>query len=373
MVDLLRQYNKISKEIDENIKKVILTSAFINGEEVKKFQHNLEKYLNVKNVIPCANGTDALQIALMSLDLSPGDEVIIPDFTFVATVEVVALLSLKPVLVDVDYDTFNININQIEQSITKKTKAIIPVHLFGQCANMEKILDIAKAHNLYVIEDAAQSLGAEYIFKNGTRKKAGTIGDIGCTSFFPSKNLGAYGDGGAIFTNNDELASKIKAIANHGQRKRYFYDCVGVNSRLDSIQATILNVKLKYYNEYLSARQQAANHYNKAFNDNEFIETPVTAPFSTHVFHQYTLKIKNGLRDKLKKFLSDNEIPTMIYYPYPLHKQKAYKNYNFKNNFKISNKLCSEVLSLPMHTELDNEQLNYITDKIIEFIGNYIS
>jgi len=370
MVDLKGQYNKIKDEINDSITQVIESSAFINGPVVKEFQANLEKYLNVKHVIPCGNGTDALQIALMALGLKPGDEVITADFTFIATVEVVALLGLKLKFADVNSDTFNIDVHQIEKAITPDTKAIVPVHLFGQSADMEEIMRIAEKHNLYVIEDTAQAIGAEYTFSDGTKKKLGTIGTIGCTSFFPSKNLGGYGDGGALYTNDDKLAEKIRQIANHGSKVKYFHDEIGVNSRLDSVQAAILNVKLKYLDDYISARQKAAEFYDQAFKNNEKIQIPVRNPKSSHVFHQYTIKVTGAKRDGLKEFLNKNDIPAMIYYPYPLHLQEAYKYLAYKeNDFPVTEKLSKLVLSLPMHTELDDEQLKYITEKVLEYVG----
>ncbi len=367
MVDLKQQYQHIKEEIDEAIADVLDSCTFINGPAVKQFQENMEKYLDIYHVIPCANGTDALQIALMALDLKPGDEVITSTFTFIATAEVIALLGLTPVLVDVYPDTFNMDILSLEKAITPKTKAIIPVHLFGQCADMESILTLAAKHNLYVIEDNCQAIGADYIFKDGTTKKAGTIGTIGCTSFFPSKNLGCYGDGGAIFTNNDQLAHKMRGIVNHGMFTRYYHDLVGVNSRLDSIQAAILSVKLKRLNKYIEQRQKAAEYYSKAFASIENIKTPKTASFTNHVFHQYTLIIKDIDRDKLINYMSEKEIPVMIYYPVPLHLQKAYKNARYKeNDFPVSEYLARHVISLPMHTELDNEQLEYIASNLIK-------
>ncbi|MGQ1927749.1 DegT/DnrJ/EryC1/StrS family aminotransferase [Ornithobacterium rhinotracheale] len=362
MVDLVSQYHKIKPELDKKIIEVVESSAYINGPEVKAFQQELEEYLGVKHVIPCANGTDALQVALMALDLEEGDEVITADFTFAATVEVVDLLKLKSVLVDVDKDTFNINVEALEKAITPKTKAIIPVHLFGQCANMEEIMDIAEKHNLYVIEDTAQALGAEFRYSNGTSKKAGTIGHMGCTSFFPSKNLGCYGDGGAIFTNDDNLAHKLRGIVNHGMYKRYYHDEVGVNSRLDSIQAAILRLKLPHLNHYNSARNAAADYYDKAFAHHPNIITPQRDPKSTHVFHQYTLRILNADRDALQKYLAEHDIPAMIYYPVPLHQQKAYDHGEYSDEaFPVTMELIDEVISLPMHTELSEEQLEYIT------------
>jgi len=370
MVDLKSQYKRIKSQIDEAVLDVIESSAYINGPEVHNFQKDLEKYLKVKNVIPCANGTDALQIAMMGLGLKPGDEVITADFTFAATVEVIALLNLTPVLVDVDYDTFNIDINALKKAITPKTKAIVPVHLFGQCANMEAVLKIAKEHNLVVIEDTAQAIGATYTFTDGTVKKAGTMGTIGTTSFFPSKNLGCYGDGGAIFTDDDELAYKIRGIVNHGMYKRYYHDVVGVNSRLDSIQAAILRKKLPHLDDYCKARFDAAIYYNEGFKDESKIKTPKISEFSTHVFHQYTLKIEGANRDELFNHLQSKEIPCAIYYPVALHSQKAYKDERYdENDFKNTNKLIKVVLSLPMHTELEKEQLDYIISTIKNFIN----
>lgn len=371
MVDLKSQYQKIKPEVDSAIEEVIESTSFINGPAVKKFQEHLEQYLGVKHVIPCGNGTDALQVAMMALDLQPGDEVITTTFTFIATAEVIALLRLTPVCVDVDADTMNISIEALEKAITPKTKAIVPVHLFGQTANMEAIMEIAQKHNLYVIEDACQAIGADYKFKNGTTKKAGTIGDVGCTSFFPSKNLGCYGDGGAIFTNSDELAHKIRGVVNHGMFVRYYHDMVGVNSRLDSIQAAILDIKLSHLDEYAKARNYAATYYNNAFANNPKIVTPITAPYTSHVFHQYTLVVKDLDRAKLIEFMNQKEIPVMIYYPVPMHKQKAYLDPRYKNgDFPVAEYLSEHVISLPMHTELDDEQLKYITDSLLSFINN---
>jgi len=372
MVDLKSQYLKIKNEVDQAVLDVIGSTAYINGPEVKNFQSDLEAYLGVKHVIPCANGTDALQISMMGLDLQEGDEVITTTFTFVATVEVIALLKLKPVLVDVDADTFNINIESLQKAITPKTKAIVPVHLFGQCVQMEAIMEIAKAHKLYVIEDACQAIGSDYIFKDGQRKKAGAIGDVGCTSFFPSKNLGCYGDGGAIFTNHDALASKLRAVVNHGMVKRYYHDFVGVNSRLDSIQAAILRIKLRHLDAYAQARNAAAAYYNNAFKDHPKLITPVRAPYTTHVFHQYTLITKDIDRDGLQAFLAEKNIPAMIYYPVAMHMQKAYKDARYKEgDFPVTEMLCRSVISLPMHTELDEEQLKYITDSVLEYVNQY--
>lgn len=369
MVDLQSQYYKIKSDVDNAVLNVMDSAAFINGPEVKLFQKELEEYLDVKHVIPCANGTDALQIALMALDLKEGDEVITSDFTFAATVEVIHLLKLKAVLVDVDYDTFTISTEQIKKAITPKTKAIIPVHLFGQCANMEEILKIAKEHDLYVIEDDAQAIGADYTFANGEVKKSGTMGTIGTTSFFPSKNLGCYGDGGAIFTNDDELAHKVRGIVNHGMYERYYHDEVGVNSRLDSIQAAVLRKKLPNLNSYNEARNKAADYYDEAFAGHDDILTPDRAKDSTHVFHQYTLRILNGKRNELRDFLAEKEIPAMIYYPVALRKQKAYFQDSNDADFVNTDKLLEEVISLPMHTELDEEQLKYITDAVLEFMN----
>ncbi len=372
MVDLKTQYEKIKSEIDNAIQEVIDSTAFINGPAVKNFTAKLEKYLDVKHVIPAASGTDALQVALMALDLNPGDEVITTPFTFVATVEVIALLGLKPVFVDVDEDTFTIIPEEIENKITERTKAIIPVHLFGQAADMVKINEIAKRHNLYVIEDTAQALGSDYYFAGGTTKKLGTIGHIGATSFFPSKNLGCFGDGGAIFTNDDVLAEKMRSIVNHGMKVRYYHDTIGVNSRLDSIQAAILSVKLKYLDQYNEARRNAAAYYNNAFKDCKKIITPVNNDFSKHIYHQYTLKIINADRDALKNHLQEKGIPSAVYYPVPLHLQKAYSYYGYKEgDFPVSEKLSKIVLSLPMHTELDNEQLEYITSTVLEFLQKH--
>ena len=378
MVDLKGQYSEIKDIVNPSIQEVIDNASFINGPKVHEFQKNLESYLGVKHVIPCANGTDALQIAMMGLGLKPGDEVITADFTFAATVEVIALLNLTPVLVDVNPDDFNINIEAIKNAITPKTKAIVPVHLFGQCANMEAIMEIAEAHNFFVIEDKAQAIGATYTYKNGKKAKTGTISHVASTSFFPSKNLGCYGDGGAIFTNDDDLAHTIRGIVNHGMYVRYHHDVVGVNSRLDSIQAAVLDAKLPHLDNYNKARQNAARKYNAAFKDIENIEIPKTVngcdgicdTCDCHVFHQYTLKVKNCDRDALAKHLNENDIPCGVYYPIPLHNQKAYQDSRYiEDNFKVTNQLVKEVISLPMHTELDDEQIEYITSKIIEFVN----
>ncbi len=370
MVDLKSQYEKIKTEVDASIQNVLNNTAFINGPEVKEFQKELEAYLDVKHVIPCANGTDALQIAMMALDLKPGDEVITANFTYVATAEVIGLLGLKPVLVDVIPDTFDIDVKAIERAITPKTKAIVPVHLFGQCANMEAIMELAKKHNLFVIEDTAQAIGAEYIYADGKKKKAGAIGTVGCTSFFPSKNLGCYGDGGALFTNDDALAAKIRIIANHGQTALYIHDLIGVNSRLDSIQAGVLRIKLRQLDNYCSARGKAAAYYDKAFANNPKLKTPERATYSNHVFHQYTLQLVDVDRAALRDFLTTKEIPAMIYYPIPLHLQKAYMDPRYKaGDFPVTEALCASVVSLPMHTELDEETLKYITDSVLEFVN----
>ena len=378
MVDLKGQYHEIKEQVNSSIANILETSAFINGSDVKEFQKELEAYLGVKHVIPCANGTDALQIAMMGLGLEPGDEVITADFTFAATVEVIALLQLTPVLVDVEPDTFNIDIAAIEKAITPKTKAIVPVHLFGQCANMDAILELAEKHNLYVIEDNAQAIGANHTFKDGKKQKAGTMGHVGSTSFFPSKNLGCYGDGGAIFTNDDELAHTLRGIVNHGMYVRYHHDVVGVNSRLDSIQAAVLRAKLPKLDSYCNARRNAARKYNTAFDRQENIVIPKMVNGCTgicdtcdcHVFHQYTLKITDGKRDALVEHLSEKGIPCGVYYPIPLHRQKAYLDDRYDEaDFPVTNQLVKEVISLPMHTELNDEQINYITATIIGFVN----
>ena len=377
MVDLQSQYDRIKDEINKSVIGVMQDATFINGPTVKSFQNNLEAYLNVKHVIPCANGTDALQIAMMALHLKPGDEVITTNFTFAATVEVIALLNLKPVLVDVDLNTFNIDVDKLEKVINSKTKAIVPVHLFGQSANMEKIMLIAKEFNLFVIEDNAQAIGAEYRFKSGLKLKTGTIGDIGTTSFFPSKNLGCFGDGGALFTNNDRLAKKIRGIVNHGMYERYHHDVVGVNSRLDSVQAAVLNAKLPHLNSYNKSRQSSARKYTEALKSCNEIKTPtfsngckvICQNCHCHVFHQYTIRILSGRRNELANFLSELKIPFGIYYPIPLHKQNAYKNEDYKDqDFKNTNTLCDEVISLPMHSELTDDQIDYISSKINKFL-----
>lgn len=371
MVDLKGQYDDIKDLVNTSIQEVLETTTYINGPKVHEFQKNLEHYLGVKHVIPCANGTDALQIAMMGLGLKPGDEVITADFTFAATVEVIALLQLTPVLVDVNEDDFNINIEAIKKAITPKTKAIVPVHLFGQCANMEAIMDIAKVHDLYVIEDNAQAIGANYTFKDGKKAQAGTIGHVASTSFFPSKNLGCYGDGGAIFTNDDALAHTIRGIVNHGMYERYHHDVVGVNSRLDSIQAAVLDAKLPHLDIYNKKRREAANKYDNAFKNISNIITPHrNGGEDAHVFHQYTLRILGTDRDALVKHLNEKGIPCGVYYPIPLHKQKAYSDSRYNEaDFPVTNQLVKDVISLPMHTELDDEQIEFITSTIINFIN----
>ncbi|MDD4830142.1 MAG: DegT/DnrJ/EryC1/StrS family aminotransferase [Bacteroidales bacterium] len=370
MVDLKTQYNNIKLEIDSAIKHVIDNTSFINGQEVTSFSNHLASYLEIKHVITCGNGTDALQIALMSLDLKPNDEIIVPAFTFIASAEVIGLLGYRPVMVDVDYNSFNVTAKNIEKAITINTKAIIPVHLFGQGCQMEAIMDIAKKYDLFVIEDNAQAIGADYKFINGKIQKLGTIGHIGCTSFFPSKNLGCYGDGGAIFTNDDQLAQKLRMICNHGMKERYHHEVLGVNSRLDTIQAAILDVKLKYLDQYCKLRYEAATRYSYAFKDIEELVTPSESYFSTHVYHQYTLKVLNGKRDELRKYLQDNGIPAMIYYPIPLHKQEAFLQIAHQNGeMNVSEQLSDEVLSLPMHTELDLGTIAYIISKVLQFFN----
>jgi UDP-2-acetamido-2-deoxy-ribo-hexuluronate aminotransferase len=370
MVDLKIQYNKIRSEIDASIKSVLESTAFINGPEVKSFEEELRNYLGVKHVIPCANGTDALQLAIMALDLKPGDEVITTNFTFIATVEVVALLGLKLVIVEPDAGSFNISVEAVRKAITTKTKLIVPVHLFGQCADMESLLAIAKEHNLFIIEDAAQATGADYIFRDGTKKKAGTIGTTGTTSFFPSKNLGCYGDGGALYTNDDAYAKKIRSIANHGMTVRYHHDDIGINSRLDSIQAAVLRVKLKHLDQFNRSRQAVADLYDKAFSKIPGMSVPERVTYSSHIFHQYTLKVSGGKRDDLKKFLESKMIPSMIYYPGPLHMQEAYRYLGYRESeFPVTSGLCSEVLSLPMHPYMEKEQIDYIIFNILDFFN----
>ena len=378
MVDLVSQYRDIRDEVLSSFGEILDSAAFINGPQVKAFQEELEAYLDVKHVIPCANGTDALQIAMMGLGLKPGDEVITADFTFAATVEVIGLLGLTPVLVDVDPRTFNIDPKAVEQAIGPKTRAIVPIHLFGQCADMDALMDLAEKHNLFVIEDNAQAIGANYQFADGRRKKAGTVGHVGSTSFFPSKNLGAYGDGGAIFTNDDDLAHTLRGIVNHGMYKRYYHDVIGVNSRLDSLQAAVLRAKLPRLEAYCNRRRDAARAYNRAFQDHPQILTPVTVrdcegicdTCDCHVFHQYTLRILGGHRDALAKHLVDKGIPFGIYYPVPLHRQKAYADPRYReSDFPVTNQLSEEVISLPMHTELDQEQLDYISGAVLDFLN----
>lgn len=370
MVDLKQQYKKIKNEIDAAVMGVIESTSFIGGPQVSAFAQNLSQYLGIKHVIPCANGTDALQIAMMALGLEPGDEVITPSFTYIATTEVIALLKLKPVFVEVDTQTFCIEPEAIRKAITSKTKAIVPVHLYGHSAKMEEIMAIAKEHNLVVIEDNAQAIGGDYYFKNGISKKTGTIGDIGCTSFFPSKNLGCYGDGGAMCTNDDELAEKLKMIANHGQSKKYYHDVVGCNSRLDALQAAILNIKLPLLDSYIDARIKAADFYDKAFAGNEKITTPYRAEYCKHVFHQYTIELNNVNREELVGFLAENNIPSMLYYPVPAHRQKMFASFGSGNiNLEKTDWLTQRVISLPIHTELDEEQQNFITKKVLEFVN----
>jgi dTDP-4-amino-4,6-dideoxygalactose transaminase len=379
MVDLQSQYAKIKDVVDPSIQEVMESAAFINGPKVHQFQKNLEEYLGAKHVIPCANGTDALQIAMMGLGLKPGDEVITADFTFAATVEVIALLQLTPVLVDVNPVSFNIDVDAIEKAITPNTKAIVPVHLFGLAANMDQILDLAKKYNLYVIEDNAQGIGANYTRKDGSKIKTGVIGDVASTSFFPSKNLGCYGDGGAIFTNNDDLAHTIRGIVNHGMYKRYHHDVVGVNSRLDSIQAAVLNAKLPHLDSYNDTRRNAARKYNEAFKDHPKITIPsgrtecegICSTCDCHVFHQYTLKLKDVDRDALVAHLNENNIPCGVYYPIPLHNQKAYVDERYNEaDFTVTNELVKSVISLPMHSELDDEQINFISNTVLNFINS---
>ena len=366
MVDLKSQYEKIKPEIDAQWEEILDSCAFINGPAVHRFQANLEQYLHVKHVIPCGNGTEAIQVALMALGLQPGDEVITTTFTFIATAEVIALLGLTPVLVDVNPDTFNINVDAVERAITPKTKAVVPVHLFGQCADMEQLLQVAEKYHLHVVEDACQALGADYQFSDGHSQKAGTMGIMGCTSFFPSKNLGCYGDGGAIFTNDDQLATKLRGIVNHGMFVRYYHDLVGVNSRLDSLQAAVLDVKLKRLNDYNVARQSAAAYYNSQFASCSKLIVPQKGKNTTHIFHQYTLRLQQVDRQKVMEYMTEKQIPCAIYYPVPLHMQKAYTSPRYgAGDFPVSEQLCKEVISLPMHTELDKEQLEYITTNFL--------
>jgi dTDP-4-amino-4,6-dideoxygalactose transaminase len=371
MVDTKNQYARIKDDVDEGIRAVLESAAYINGKFVHNFANNLSSYLHVKHTIPCANGTDALQIAMMALDLQPGDEVITPSFTYIATTEVIALLKLTPVFVDVDPRTFCIDPGAIKEAITEKTKAIVPVHLYGQAANMEEVMSIAQEHDLFVIEDNAQAIGCNYTFRDAAVKKTGTIGTIGATSFYPSKNLGAFGDGGAIFTNDDALAEKLRMIANHGQKERYYHEMVGCNSRLDSLQAAILDVKLKHLDEYIKARIKAAAFYNSAFAGNEKITVPYTADYTNHVYHQYTILLKDADRNGLNKYLAEQKIPSMIYYPVPSHKQKMFSAFAGSNyKLPVTDCLTERVISLPMHTELDEEQLQYVTDHVLNFVNN---
>jgi UDP-2-acetamido-2-deoxy-ribo-hexuluronate aminotransferase len=372
MVDLQGQYQKIKSEIDEAVLKVLGASQYINGPEVGKFTEELRKYTQANHVVTCGNGTDALQIALMALGLKPGDEVIVPVHTYVATAEVIALLQLKPVFIDADEHTFNLDINQLEEKVTPNTKAIVPVHLYGQCADMEPILKIAEKHNLYVVEDNAQAIGADYTFSDGSKKKAGTIGNIGTTSFFPSKNLGAYGDGGALFIQDEKVAKLAGMIANHGQEVKYYHDVIGCNSRLDTIQAAILSVKLKYLDEYIRARQQVASVYDEAFKKVDGLQIPFRSKNSTHVFHQYTLKLDEKIdRDLVKNELQKLGVPTMIYYPVPLHLQKAYSNPSFpEGSFPVSEKFSRTIISLPIHTEMKKEHQEYIIESVKRVMGN---
>jgi UDP-2-acetamido-2-deoxy-ribo-hexuluronate aminotransferase len=375
MVDLKGQYNNIKSEVDNAIQSVIDRGQFIKGNDVKDFEQNLAEYLQVKHVISCANGTDALQIAMMALDLKPGDEVIVPVFTYIATAEVLGLLGLIPVMIDVDAKTFCIDVKEVKAKISKKTKAIVPVHLFGQCANMDELMKVAVSNNLYVIEDTAQAIGAKYTFINGDVKSAGCIGDIGTTSFFPSKNLGCYGDGGALFTNDDRLAEKIRMICNHGQKVQYIHDIIGVNSRLDTIQAAILNVKLARLREYEAARNRAALMYDNILGNCDWLEIPVRNSHSTHVFHQYTLKIKGGkeMRDDLRTAMAEKGIPTMVYYPIPLHLQKAFATEGMGiGSFAVSEELCDSVLSLPIHTEMTEEMVDYICTELLDVKNNIV-
>lgn len=370
MVDTLSQYFAIKPEVDAAIHEVLDSAAYINGKAVQNFTQSLGQYLNVKHTIPCANGTDALQIAMMALGLKPGDEVITPSFTYIATTEVVALLKLTPVFVEVDPQTFCIDPESVRKAITPKTKAIVPVHLYGHAAPMEEIMAIAKEYGLFVIEDNAQAIGCDYTFSDGTKKKTGTIGTIGATSFYPSKNLGAYGDGGAIFTNDDALAHQMKMIANHGQQKRYYHEVVGCNSRLDSIQAAVLNIKLKKLDEYNAARQAVAGFYNKAFANHPAISTPFVASYSNHVYHQYTLQIKGVDREGLVAYLAEHKIPSMIYYPVPGHKQDMFASFGLKEMLlPVTDELTNSVISLPVHTEMSEEQLNYICTHVLNFIN----
>ena len=372
MVDLKRQYSKIKPQVDAAMAEVLESAAYINGAPVQQFTAALQAYLGVKHVIPCANGTDALQIAMMALGLQPGDEVITPSFTFIATAEVIALLHLKPVFVDVDEKTFCLNPASVEKAITSKTKAIVPVHLYGHSADMEPLMEISRKYNIPVIEDNAQAIGGTYTFKDGTVLKTGAIGQIGCTSFFPSKNLGCYGDGGALFTNDDELAAKIRMVANHGQSARYYHDVVGINSRLDTLQAVVLNIKLPLLDEYIRARRAVADAYDAAFAGHPHITTPYRAPNSYHVYHQYTLQLNGADRNALQQYLQEHKVPAMIYYPVPAHKQKMFASFGGANfNLPITDSLTSKVISLPIHTEMDADQLQHITHSVLSFLNQH--
>jgi dTDP-4-amino-4,6-dideoxygalactose transaminase len=367
MVDLKGQYLRIKPQVDEGIMEVLMETSYINGPQVSLFKNNLEKYLNVKRVVPCANGTDALQIAMMALDLKPGDEVIVPAFTYVATAEVIALLNLKPIMVDVDIDSFNVTPEIIEAAITEKTRAVVPVNLYGQCADLAGIRNLCDKRGLYMIEDNAQAIGADYLLRSGEKVKSGTVGHIGSTSFYPSKNLGAYGDGGALYTQDENLGSMLHKIANHGQTKRYYHDMVGVNSRLDSIQAAILNVKLNYLDQFASERIAVADAYDNGFSAIEALQTPYRVQFSSHVFHQYTLQVKDGRRDQLQSYLKEKGIPSIIYYPLPLYDQEAFKKDSNVQFLPATDKLCKSVLSLPIHTEMSEEQIAYIVNSVVQF------
>ncbi len=371
MVDLKTQYSRIQQEVDEAVLEVIRSTAFINGPKVQSFKAAFSAYLDAKHVIPCANGTDALQIALMALDLQPGDEVIVPAFTYVATAEVIALLRLTPVMVDVDPDTFNLTAEIFEAAITPRTKAVVPVHLFGQSCDMEPIMQVANKHGIWVVEDNAQAIGADYTYSDGSTQKTGTLGHIGCTSFYPSKNLGAYGDGGALYSNDDIIGPKCQMVANHGQVKRYYHDAVGVNSRLDAMQAAVLEIKLRHLDNYAAARQQAAAYYDEALGSVSELQVPTRQANSSHEFHQYTLKVKNGRRDELAAFLKEKGIPNMIYYPVPLYKQNAYKSFIPADfvELPVTEDLCESVISLPMHTELDEATLSFITSSVRGFFA----
>lgn len=367
MVDLKGQYLRIKPQVDEGIMEVLMETSYINGPQVSLFKNNLEKYLDVKRVVPCANGTDALQIAMMALDLKPGDEVIVPAFTYVATAEVIALLNLKPIMVDVDIDSFNVTPEIIEAAITEKTRAVVPVNLYGQCADLERIRKLCDERGIFMIEDNAQAIGADYLLRSGEKVKSGTVGHIGSTSFYPSKNLGAYGDGGALYTQDENLGSMLHKIANHGQTKRYYHDMVGVNSRLDSIQAAILNVKLNYLDQFASERRAVADAYDRGFSAIEALQIPFRVDFSSHVFHQYTLQVKDGRRDQLQSYLKEKGIPAIIYYPLPLYEQEAFRKDSNVHFLPITDKLCKSVISLPIHTEMSEEQIAYIVNSVAQF------